>query len=67
MLDRMTLLFVAENMMARAKAERIMRDHARLMGNREVATMHGDRAQAFSEAASVIPTLTDDDGGHTNC
>jgi hypothetical protein len=59
MLDKATLLFVADNMMARAQAERIMRDNARREGKLEIATMHADRAQAFTEAASAIPALSD--------
>jgi hypothetical protein len=61
MLDQFTLLFVAENMTARARAERILRDDARRDGKLEIATMHGDRAQAFSEAAAAIPSLTEAD------
>lgn len=57
MLDEATLLFVADNMMARAQAERMMRDDARREGKPEIATMHDDRAQAFAEAASAIPLL----------
>lgn len=56
-LDQQTLLFVADNMMARAQAERIMRDDARREGREDIATMHADRAQAFTEAAAAIPTL----------
>lgn len=58
MLDKATLLFVADNMMARAQAERIMRDDARREGDSEAYQMHGDRAQAFTEAVSAIPSLT---------
>jgi hypothetical protein len=58
-LDQRTLLFVANNMMARAEAEQIMRDNARREGRQDIATMHGDRAQAFTEAASAIPALTE--------
>jgi hypothetical protein len=58
-LDQQTLLFVANNMMARAQAERIMRDNARREGRQDIATMHDDRAKAFTEAASAIPTITE--------
>jgi hypothetical protein len=60
MLDKDTLLFVSANMMTRAQAERIMRDNARRDGNVAIAEMHGDRAQAFVEAATAIPLLSDD-------
>jgi len=45
----------ADNLLARAQAELIMRDNARREEERlDIATMHGDRAQAFNEAAEVV-------------
>ena len=43
---------------ARRSAEQIMRDNARHeKHNEEIATMHGDRAQAFHEAEEAIAAL----------
>jgi len=53
-LDQPTLDFVADNMMARVQMELIMRDNARRAAETDVADMHGDRAQAFKEAADAI-------------
>ena len=49
MLDPDTLIFVADDIRTRAAAELIMRDDARRAGKPEMATLHGDRAQAFAE------------------
>jgi hypothetical protein len=54
LLDADTLRAVADQMLARVQAELIMRDNARRDGWLDTATMHGDRAQAFNEAAAVI-------------
>lgn len=54
MLDPDTLRAVADHLLARVQAELIMRDNARREGNYEVARMHGDRAQAFNEAAAAV-------------
>jgi len=59
-LDKNTLSFVADNMMARTQAERIMRENARRDGKTAIAIMHGDRAQAFTEAAIAIRTMLKD-------
>ena len=52
--DPDTLRLVADDMLARVQAELIMRDDARREGKPDIATMHGDRAQAFNEAAAAI-------------
>jgi hypothetical protein len=44
----------ADNLLARVQAELIMRDNARRDGWLDTATMHGDRAQAFNEAAAAV-------------
>ena len=54
MLDQDTLRVVADNLLARVQAELIMRDNARRDGWLDTATMHGDRAQAFNEAAAAV-------------
>lgn len=59
MLDSHTLSFVAKNLMARAQAERIMRDDARREGRDDIARLHGDRAQALIEAAAAVPYLSE--------
>jgi hypothetical protein len=56
-LDADTLRVVADNLLARAQAELIMRDNARREGKSGIAIMHGDRAQAFNEAAAATLAL----------
>jgi hypothetical protein len=56
-LDPNTLRCVADNMLARCAAELIMRDTARREGRMNTALMHGDRAQAFNEAAAAVLAL----------
>jgi hypothetical protein len=58
MLDKATLEFAADRTKARAEAERVMRDNARREGRQDIATMHGDRAAAFDEAADAIRALS---------
>ena len=48
---------IAENAHARAVAERLMRDKARRAQEREVAELHGDRAQAFDELVRAISAI----------
>jgi hypothetical protein len=52
-----TLQFVADAVMARAKAELVLRDTARRESNHVIAIMHGDRADALIGAAIAIPLL----------
>lgn len=53
-----TLREAANNMRARRLAEQLMRDAARHDDGREdIATMHSDRAQAFTEAEKALLAL----------
>lgn len=54
MLDPDTLAFVVADITTRVQAELIMRDDARRAGKPEMATLHGDRAQAFAEIARLL-------------
>lgn len=45
-------------MEARMTAERLMRDQHRLGGDHEMYMVHGDRAQAFTEAVPAIRALS---------
>jgi hypothetical protein len=53
-LDPDTLAFVVADITTRVQAELIMRDDARRAGKPEMATLHGDRAQAFAEIVRLL-------------
>jgi hypothetical protein len=53
-LDPDTLAFVVADITTRVRAELIMRDDARRAGKPEMATLHGDRTQAFAEIVRVL-------------